>query len=180
MLPEHLIFLDESGVTTSMTRQWGRAPKGERIHEATPQGRWEVLTTLGAMSLRGIDAAMTVASATDGEVFKAYVEQVLCMQLRPGDVVVMDNLSAHKVAGIRERIETCGARLLYLPPYSPDLNPIEKAWSKFKKFLRNTKARSKEALDQAVTDALKTITADNAAAWFRHRGYRGTAIMGLI
>jgi transposase len=163
-----------------MTRPWGRAPKGERICEATPQGRWEVLTTLGAMSLRGIDAAMTIESATDGEVFTAYVEQVLCMQLRPGDVVVMDNLSAHKVAGIRALIESRGAQLLYLPPYSPDLNPIEKAWSKFKKFLRDAKARTQEALDQAVTDALKTITADNAAAWFRHCGYQGTAIMDSL
>jgi len=154
-----------------MTRQWGRAPKGERIHEATPQGHWEVLTTLGAMSLRGIDAAMTVESATDGDVFTAYVEQALCPKLKPGDVVVLDNLSAHKVAGIGQRIEACGAQLLYLPPYSPDLNPIEKAWSKFKKYLRDAKARTKEALDQAVTDALKTITADNAAAWFRHCGY---------
>ena len=163
-----------------MTRPWGRAPKGERICEATPQGRWEVLTTLGAMSLRGIDAAMAIESATDGEVFTAYVEQVLCMQLRPGDVVVMDNLSAHKVAGIRALIESRGAQLLYLPPYSPDLNPIEKAWSKFKKFLRDAKARTQEALDQAVTDALKTITADNAAAWFRHCGYQGTAIMDSL
>jgi hypothetical protein len=87
--------LDESGVTTQMTRQWGRAPKGERINEATPQGHWEVLTTLGAMSLRGMDATMTVESATDGDVFRAYVEQVLCAALQPGDVVVMDNLSAH-------------------------------------------------------------------------------------
>jgi len=160
-----------------MTRPWGRAPKGERIHEATPQGRWQVLTTLGAMSLRGIDAAMTVASATDGDVFRTYVEQVLCPKLRPGDAVVMDNLSAHKVAGIRERIEATGAQLLYLPPYSPDLNPIEKAWSKFKKFLRDAKARTQEALDQAITEALKTITAANPAAWFRHCGYQGTAIM---
>lgn len=154
-----------------MTRMWGRAPRGERICEATPQGRWEVLTTLGAMSLRGIDAAMTIASATDGEVFKGYLEQVLCPKLRPGDVVILDNLSAHKVPGTCELIEACGAQLLYLPPYSPDLNPIEKAWSKFKKFLRDAKARTKEALDQAVTDALKTITPENAAAWFRHCGY---------
>lgn len=154
-----------------MTRMWGRAPRGERICEATPQGRWEVLTTLGAMSLRGIDAAMTIESATDGEVFKAYVEQVLCPKLRQGDVVILDNLSAHKVPGACKLIEARGAQLLYLPPYSPDLNPIEKAWSKFKKFLRDAKARTKEALDQAVTDALKTITAENAAAWFRHCGY---------
>jgi transposase len=154
-----------------MTRLWGRAPKGERIAEATPQGHWKVLTTLGAMSLRGIDAAMTIEAATDAEIFRAYVEQVLCPKLRHGDVVIMDNLSAHKVSGIREQIESCGAQLIYLPPYSPDLNPIEKAWSKFKQFLRSAKARTAEALDQAITEALKTITADNAAAWFRHCGY---------
>jgi transposase len=155
-----------------MTRQWGRAPRGERIAEATPQGHWKVLTTLGAMSLRGIDAAMTIESATDGDVFATYVEQVLCPKLKLGDVVVMDNLSAHKVAGICELIQARGAQLLYLPPYSPDLNPIEKAWSKFKQFLRGAKARTPETLDQAITEALKTITADNAAAWFRYCGYR--------
>jgi transposase len=154
-----------------MTRLWGRAPRGERIAEAAPQGHWKVLTTLGAMSLRGIDAAMTIESPTDGEVFTAYLDQVLCPKLRPGDVVIMDNLSAHKVAGIRERIEACQARLLYLPPYSPDLNPIEKAWFKLKQFLRAAKARTADALDQAVTEALKTITPENAAAWFRHCGY---------
>jgi transposase len=154
-----------------MTRLWGRAPRGERIAEAAPQGHWKVLTTLGAMSLRGIDAAMTIESPTDGEVFTAYLDQALCPKLRPGDVVIMDNLSAHKVAGIRERIEACGARLLYLPPYSPDLNSIEKAWFKLKQFLRAAKARTAEALDQAVTEALKTITPENAAAWFRHCGY---------
>lgn len=154
-----------------MTRLWGRAPKGERIDEATPQGHWKVLTTLGALSLRGIEAVMTIESPTDGEVFTAYVEQVLGPKLKPGDTVVLDNLSAHKVAGIRELIENCGAHLLYLPPYSPDLNPIEPAWSKFKQFLRAAKARTAEALEQAITEALKTITADNAAAWFRHCGY---------
>jgi transposase len=155
-----------------MTRLWGRAPRGERIAEATPQSHWQVLTTLGAMSLRGIEAVMTVDSATDGDVFRAYLEQVLCPKLRPGDVVVLDNLSAHKVNGIRELIEARGAELLYLPPYSPDLNPIELAWSKFKQYLRTAKARTAEALDQAITDALQTITPDNAAAWFRHCGYR--------
>jgi transposase len=116
------------------------------------------------MSLRGIYAAMTVNAAIDGDVFRAYVEQVLCAALKPGDAVAMDNLSEHKVAGIRERIEACGAQLLYLPPYSPELHSIEKAWSKFKKLLRDAKARSQETLDQAITDALKTITAANAAA----------------
>jgi transposase len=160
-----------------MTRQWGRAPRGQRIAEATPQNRWQVLTTLGTMSLRGIEAAMTVPSATDGDVFRAYVEQVLCPTLAPGDVLILDNLSSHKVPGIRELIEACGARLLYLPPYSPDLNPIELAWSKFKQFLRAAKARTAEALDLAITEALKTINTQNAAAWFRHCGYLGTATM---
>ncbi len=169
--PQKLKFLDESGVTTQMTRLWGRAPRGERVQEATPDGRWQVLTTLGTMSLRGMKAVMTVASATDGDVFHAYVEQVLCVTLQAGDVVVMDNLSAHKVAGIRELMAARGAQLVYLPPYSPDLNPIEQAWSKFKQFLRTAKARTAEALDQAITEALKTITADNAQAWFRHCGY---------
>ena len=114
---------------------------------------------------------MTVESATDGEVFATYLQQVLCPKLSPGDVLVMDNLSAHKVAGIRELVQARGAKLIYLPPYSPDLNPIEKAWSKFKQFLRSVKARTKETLDQAVTDALNTITPQNAAAWFRHSGY---------
>jgi len=165
-----LKFLDESGVTTQMTRLWGRAAPGERVTEATPDGRWQVLTTLGTISLRGIEAAMTVPAATDGDVFRAYVEQVLCATLQPGDVVVMDNLSAHKVAGIQELIEARGAHVIYLPPYSPDLNRIEQAWSKFKQFLRAVKARTAEALDQAITEALKSITAENAQAWFRHCG----------
>ena len=168
--PEKLIFLDESGVTTQMTRAWGRAPKGERIAEATPHGHWQVLTTLGAMSLGGMAAVITVAAATTAKFF-APMWSRCCPRLRPGDVVVMDNLSAHKVRGIRERIEAQGAELLYLPPYSPDLNPIEKAWFKLKHFLRGAKARTADGLDQAITEALKTITAENAAAWFRHCGY---------
>jgi transposase len=154
-----------------MTRLWGRAPKGQRICEATPQGHWQVLTTLGAMSQRGIEAVMTISSPTDGDVFTAYVQQVLSPKLEVGDVVVLDNLSAHKVGGIQELIEARGAQLLYLPPYSPDLNPIELAWSKFKQYLRTAKSRTAEALDQAVTEALQTITPDNAVAWFRHCGY---------
>lgn len=165
------MFLDESGVTTQMTRLWGRAARGERIAEATPQGHWKVMTTLAAMSLRGLEAVMTIEAATDGEVFLAYVEQVLGPKLKPGDIVILDNLSAHKVCGVRERIEARGAQVLYLPPYSPDLNPIEKAWFKLKQYLRAAKARTVEALDQAITEAIKTITADNAAAWFRYCGY---------
>ena len=166
--PERLIFLDESGVTTSMTRLYARSLGGQRIHESTPGGHWKIMTILGAMSLRGMVATMTVEAATDTEVFLAYVEHVLCPALKSGDVVVMDNLSSHKVNGVREWIEKAGAEVLYLPPYSPDLNPIEKAWAKLKQLLRSAKARTKETLDQAIEEALKLISADNAQAWFKH------------
>jgi transposase len=167
-----LIFLDESGVTTSMTRLYARGFDGLRIHESTPESHWKVLTTLGAMSLGGMVASMTVEAATDGDIFEAFLEQALCPKLKSGDVVVMDNLSVHKIERVRELIEGAHAELLYLPPYSPDLNPIEKAWSKFKQFLRSAKARTAEALDQAVSAAIETITPDNAKAWFNHCGYR--------
>lgn len=165
--PEKLIFLDESGVSTEMTRRYGRCRGGTRICEGTPKGNWKILTILGAMSTRGIVAAMTVEAATDADIFLAYLDHVLCPQLRPGDVVVMDNLSSHKVSGVRERIEACGAEVLYLPPYSPDLNPIEKAWAKLKQLLRSAKARTAEQLDQAISALLPEITPANATAWFR-------------
>jgi len=114
---------------------------------------------------------MTVESPTDGEVFLAYVEQVLGPQLRPGQVVVMDNLASHKLAGVRAWIEAAGAELLYLPPYSPDFNPIEQAWSKIKQWLRSAKARSLAALEIAIAEAVAAITADNASTWFAHCGY---------
>jgi transposase len=166
-----LVFLDESGVTTQMTRNYRRAPRGERVREATPQGHGKILTMFAALSTRGLEAPMTIAEPTDGDIFLAYIEQVLCPRLGPGQVVVMDNLSAHKVSRVRELIEDRGARLLYLPPYSPDLNPIEPAWSKIKQVLRSLKARTAETLDHAVAEALKTITAENAVAWFAHCGY---------
>jgi len=143
-----------------MTRLYARCLGGRRIHEATPGGHWKIMTILGAMSTRGMIATMTIEEATDTEIFLAYLDHVLCPQLRPGDVVVMDNLSSHKVKGVRERIEAAGAELLYLPPYSPDLNPIEKAWSKLKLLLRSTKARTKDVLDQAITDLLPQIAHD--------------------
>lgn len=118
-----------------------------------------------------MEAVMTVESATDSEIFLTYPEQVLCPKLTPGEAVIMDNLSVHKVASIRELIENCGATLIYLPPYSPDLNPIEKAWFKFKQFLPTAKARTQLALDLAITDALKSISSENASAWFRHCDY---------
>ena len=144
-----------------------RCTGGARIHETTPDGRWKILTILGAISTRGMIATMTVEAATDREIFLAYLDEVLCPKLRPGDVVVMDNLSSHKVQGVRQRIEAAGAQLLYLPPYSPDLNPIEKAWAKLKQLLRAAKARTKEALDQAIAELLPLLTAEDAKAWFR-------------
>jgi transposase len=150
-----------------MTRLRARCVGGQRIHEATPGGHWKIMTILGAISLRGMIATMTIEEATDANIFLAYVEHVVCPALQPGDVVVMDNLSSHKVNGVRESIEKAGAELLYLPPYSPDLNPIEKAWAKLKQLLRSAKARSKDALDQAITEALKLISTDDAKAWFR-------------
>ena len=168
---DKLIFLDESGVTTSMTRLYARCLGGRRIHEATPGSHWKIMTILGAMSTRGMIATMTIEEATDTDIFLAYLDHVLCPQLRRGDVVVMDNLSSHKIKGVRERIEAAGAELLYLPPYSPDLNPIEKAWSKLKLLLRSAKARTKDVLDQAITDLLPQITHDDARAWFRCSGY---------
>ena len=164
---ERLIFLDESGVSTQMTRLYARSTGGARIHETTPDSRWKILTILGAISTRGMIATMTIEAATDREIFLAYLDEVLCPKLRPGDVVVMDNLSSHKVNGVRERIEAAGARLLYLPPYSPDMNPIEKAWAKLKQLLRAAKARTKEALDQAIAQLLPLLTAEDAKAWFR-------------
>ena len=163
-----MIFLDESGVTTSLTRLYARASGGGRIYEGTPDSRWKVLTILGALSTRGMIAAMTIEEATDGDIFLAYLDHCLCPQLRAGDVVVMDNLSSHKVAGVEQRIEKCGAEVLYLPPYSPDLNPIEMAWSKLKQLLRCAKARTSQALEDAIAEAIRLITPDNAKAWFNH------------
>ncbi len=162
-----MIFLDESGVSTQMTRRYARAPRGIRVHETTPESNWKILTILGAMSVRGMIATMTVEAATDTEIFLAYLDHVLCPALRPGNVVIMDNLSSHKVTGVRERIEAAGAELLYLPPYSPDLNPIEKAWAKLKHLLRTAKARTAEALDQAIAELLHHIRPQDAQAWFR-------------
>jgi transposase len=164
-------FVDESGVNLAMTRRFGRAPRGERVIGAVPQNYGAHLTMMAALSLHGIEAVMTIEGATDAEVFHAYAEQVLVPTLRPGDIVVWDNLSAHKMTTIREVIEGRGAQLLYLPPYSPDLAPIEQAWSKIKTFLRAAKARTREALELAIQQALTTITAADAHGWFTYCGY---------
>jgi transposase len=169
--PERLVFVDESGATTAMTRLRGRAPRGVRVPGATPHGHWKVTTILGAIRRSGTMTVMTIDSPTDSDVFRAYVERVLVPSLRPGDVVVMDNLSAHKAPGIAERIDDAGGELIYLPPYSPDLNPIEPCWSKVKEFLRAAKARTQALLEHVIGKALDTVTAADARGWFRHCGY---------
>ena len=170
--PRLWVFVDESGATTEMTRRYGRAPRGERVREAAPCWPLEhTLTLLGAMSTEGLLATMTVESPTDGDVMRAYLEQVLCPRLQPGQIVVMDNLSAHKVPGVRELLEAAGAELRYLPPYSPDFNPIEQCWGKVKQKLRSLKARTVDSLQEAISEAIATITPDNASAWFAHCGY---------
>lgn len=163
-----------------MTRVYARACGGQRVSEGAPQGHWKILTILSALSLRGLLATMTIEEPTDGDIFLAYLEHVLCPVLQPGDVVVMDNLSAHKVTGVRELIHAADASLFYLPPYSPDLNPIEKAWAKLKQLLRALKARTAEALEQAVAQTLPSITPGNAQAWFHHCGINYTSTMKML
>lgn len=154
-----------------MTKLYGRARRGQRIHEGTPDGRWQTVTMLGAVSVNGWQAVMTIPSPTDGDVFLAYLRDVLCPTLQAGQVVVMDNLPAHKVDGVRTLIEDTGAELRYLPPYSPDFNPIEPCWSVVKQRLRHLKARSLMALDNAIPQALSLITPTIAKNCFRHCGY---------
>ena len=164
-------FIDEAGINIAMTRLYGRAPRGERALGSAPQNYGPNVTILGALSCTGLEAVMTIEGATDSDVSRAYVCEVLCPTLRGGDIVIADNLSAHKAAGVQEAITAVGARLLYLPPYSPDLNPIERCWSKLKTCLRAAKARTREALDAAVMHALATVTEPDARAWFAHSGY---------
>jgi len=166
-----LKFLDEAGSSIAMTGLYGRAAPGQRVLDSVPQNYSENITMLAAISLAGVSAPMTIQGAVDALVFKAYVERVLCPTLSLGDVVVMDNLGAHKVAGIQELIAAAGARVMYLPPYSPDFNPIEKCWSKIKTALRAAKARTREALEAALKAALLSITVEDAAGWFASCGY---------
>ena len=164
-------FVDESGVNIAMTRLFGRAERGQRVSDAVPKNHGSNVTLLGSLSCQGLDAVMTIDGPTDTAVFRAYVTEVLVPTLVPGDVVVMDNLGAHKVKGIRDAIEAAGATLLYLPPYSPDWSPIEPCWSKLKTFLRAAKARTRDALDAALKQAIEMITAADARNWFAHCGY---------
>ena len=154
-----------------MTRVYGRAFDGQRLVDATPHGHWCMTTLLSAIRLEGVRAAVTIPSATDAAVFTTYVQQALVPDLWPGDIVVMDNLAPHKMPRIIEAIEAAGAEVWFLPPYSPDLNPIEKMWSKIKAYLRKVKARTEEALQAAITAAFATVTESDLANWFASCGY---------
>jgi transposase len=154
-----------------MTRTHARAPSGERAVAAVPKNWGETVTVVAGLTLGGIIAPMMLHGAMNSRAFEAYVEQCLAPELRKGDVVVLDNLAPHKKPIVRELIERAGARLLYLPPYSPDLNPIEPSWSKFKSILRSLAARTSEALQHGVRFALRAITPGDARGWFQHCGH---------
>ena len=158
--PESLIFIDESGLSTKMARLRGWAPKGRRCRAAVPHGHWKTITFVGGLTLAGVVAPMLIDQPMDGEIFLAWCEQMLAPALRPGDIVVMDNLPAHRVSGVREAIEQAGARLLHLPPYFPDFNPIENAFAKLKTLLRATAARTIPDLWNAIADAINRFTPD--------------------
>jgi transposase len=166
-----LIFLDETWATTNMARSHGRAPRGERLVASVPYGHWHTTTFLGGLRQDGLVAPLVLDGAINGEAFLAYIEQMLCPTLRFGDIVICDNLSSHKVSGVREAIESCGASLLYLPPYSPDLNPIELAFSKLKRLLRSAAARTVDALWNTVGQLISNFTANERANYLRHWGY---------
>jgi transposase len=168
---EKLVFIDEAGAKTNMTRTHGRAAPGVRVVDKVPHGHWKTTTMISAVRSSGPFAAAVLSGATDSQAFLAYVEHVLAPELEQGDVVILDNLSPHKASGVREKIEAAGATLLYLPPYSPDYNPIENMWSKVKSYLRSAAARTYEALQEAVTSALNKITPDDCRGFFQHCGY---------
>ncbi len=169
--PARLVFIDETAASTKMARLYGRAPRGQRCRAAVPYGHWKTTTITAGLRLTGIAAPMVLDGPMNGEAFRAYVEQVLVPELGAGDVVVMDNLPAHKVGGIREAIEQAGATLLYLPPYSPDFNPIEMAFAKLKALLRAAATRTIPNLWDAIAHAIQKFTANECRNYFTAAGY---------
>jgi transposase len=154
-----------------MTRRYGRAPRGQRLVAAVPHGHWKTSTFVAGLRTSGLTAPLVVDGAMNGDIFRAYVEQVLAPTLKPGDVVILDNLSSHKVTGVREAIEARGAILIYLPPYSPDLNPIEQAFAKLKALLRKIAARTVSRLWDALGDLLNSFTPQECANYLANAGY---------
>jgi transposase len=174
--PAKLVFLDETWATTTMTRRYGWGPTNARVAGAVPHGHWKVTTFVAALRADGLVAPMAVDGAIDGELFRAYVEQVLVPTLRPGDLVVMDNLRCHKVAGVSEAIRRAEAELAYLPAYSPDFNPIEQVFAKLKAELRKRAERSVDRLWSTLGESLDWFSPEECSSYFRHAGYtlRGT------
>ena len=166
-----MIFLDETGVNTCLTPRYARAPKGQRAHGSAPRNHEHHTTLVAALTPTGVQAAMTLVGALDSDAFAAYVRHVLVPTLIPGQVIVCDNLSVHKRADVRTLIEAAGCDLLFLPAYSPDFNPIEAVFAKLKERLRRLGARTQDALEAAITDAVATVSAQDARHCFRHCGY---------
>lgn len=166
-----LVFLDESGLKTNMTRLYGRAYKGARCHDAAPCGHWETVTILSSVRLDGTTESVLFEGAVDRKMFDEYIKEILAPQLRPGDILVMDNLNAHKSMLALELVQSCHAEMKFLPAYSPDLNPIEKMWSKVKQILRGLKPRTNDELFKATGTALGMVTSSDAQGWFESCGY---------
>jgi transposase len=171
LIAQRLVFIDETAVTTKMVRHYGRSPRGERLVSSVPHGHWKTLTLIAALRIDGLTAPYVIDGAMDGPSFLAYVEQVLAPTLRKNDIVFMDNLRTHKIDGIAAAIEAAGAKLRYLPAYSPDLNPIEMAFSKLKTALRKGAARTVTALMKLIGKLLKTFAPKQCTNYFRHAGY---------
>lgn len=169
--PRRLVFIDETGVNTKMTRTYGRSRRGSRVVAKVPHGHWKTTTFVAALRDEGLTAPTVIDGPMNGDLFLAYVQQQLVPTLKPGDVVVMDNLASHKRAGVREAIEAAGAKLVYLPPYSPDLNPIELVFSKLKWLVRSREERTMEGLWNFLGQVLDRFTAPECLIYFRHCGY---------
>jgi transposase len=168
---QKLVFIDETGINTGMTRLYGRGLKNERVIDYAPDVRFERTTGLSSVRASGELVPCVFDGSLNGDIFKKYITQFLVPTLKEGDIVIMDNLSSHKVEGVIEPIIAVGAKVLYLPPYSPDLNPIEMMWSKIKAYLRKVKARTKVMLEVAIAEALNSITRSDIIAWFVKNGY---------
>ena len=168
---ERLKFIDESGITTILTRLFGRAAPGERVREAVPKNYGQSTSVVSLIGSGGVEATMLIEGAVDTLAFDAFGENFARPCLKAGDVLVLDNLGAHRASRIKQIAESCGAKVIWLPPYSPDFSPIEQMWSKLKTYLRKVKARTSEELDRAVAEGLKLITENDCRGWFKHCGY---------
>lgn len=171
---DRLVFIDETAANTKMARRYGRSRRGRRVVGRIPHGHWKTTTFVGAMRSTGLTAPLVVDGPMNGDVFLAYVQQHLSPTLKPGDVVVMDNLAAHKRVGVRQAIEACGAKLVFLPPYSPDLNPIELLFAKLKWLLRSAKERTVEALWNRIGKLTERFHENECTNYFKHCGYATT------